>query len=313
MNLTFLKNIIIIIISILTIITNNSMNSNAFPIYAQQGYENPREATGRIVCANCHLAQKPISIEVPKSVLPNTTFEAKVTIPYNTNSQQILGTGSKGNLNTGAIMILPEGFKLAPKNSLSQELKSKTKNIFIQPYSTEKDNILVVGPLPGNSNTEIIFPILSPDPTKDKNVHFLKYPIYVGGNRGRGQIYPTGDKSNNNSINASYNGKVNNIVELEKGGFQIEIQKTNGDQYTEIIPKGLDIKVQVGNKIVENQSLTNDPNVGGFGQNETEIVLQNPNRIKIMIIFLITVVLAQIFFVLKKKQWEKVQSADMNF
>nr|QCI07608.1 Apocytochrome f [Nitophyllum punctatum] len=313
MNLTFLKNIIIIIISILTIIMTNSMNSNAFPIYAQQGYENPREATGRIVCANCHLAQKPISIEVPKSILPNTTFEAKVTIPYDINSQQILGTGSKGNLNTGAIMILPEGFKLAPKNSLSQELKSKTKNIFIQPYSTEKDNILVVGPLPGNSNTEIVFPILSPDPNKDKNVHFLKYPIYVGGNRGRGQIYPTGDKSNNNSINASYNGTVNNIVELEKGGFKIEIQKTNGDQYTEIIPKGLDIKVQVGNKIVENQSLTNDPNVGGFGQNETEIVLQNPNRIKIMIIFLITVVLAQIFFVLKKKQWEKVQSADMNF
>ena len=34
--------------------------SNAFPIFAQQAYENPREATGRIVCANCHLAQKPV-------------------------------------------------------------------------------------------------------------------------------------------------------------------------------------------------------------------------------------------------------------
>ena len=33
--------------------------SFAFPIYAQQAYENPREANGRIVCANCHLAQKP--------------------------------------------------------------------------------------------------------------------------------------------------------------------------------------------------------------------------------------------------------------
>ncbi len=38
---------------------------NAFPVYAQQAYENPREATGRIVCANCHLAQKPVEIEVP--------------------------------------------------------------------------------------------------------------------------------------------------------------------------------------------------------------------------------------------------------
>jgi len=34
--------------------------SNAYPIFAQQNYENPREPNGRIVCANCHLAQKPV-------------------------------------------------------------------------------------------------------------------------------------------------------------------------------------------------------------------------------------------------------------
>ncbi|KAC9651022.1 hypothetical protein E3N88_45460 [Mikania micrantha] len=34
---------------------------------AAQGYENPREATGRIVCANCHLANKPVDIEVPQA------------------------------------------------------------------------------------------------------------------------------------------------------------------------------------------------------------------------------------------------------
>ncbi|KAH1097546.1 hypothetical protein J1N35_014467 [Gossypium stocksii] len=45
------------------IITEASI-SNAYPIFAQQGYENPREAIGRIVCANCHLANKPVDIEV---------------------------------------------------------------------------------------------------------------------------------------------------------------------------------------------------------------------------------------------------------
>ena len=54
--------------------------SNAYPIFAQQGYENPREATGRIVCANCHLANKPVDIEVPQAVLPDTVFEAVVRI-----------------------------------------------------------------------------------------------------------------------------------------------------------------------------------------------------------------------------------------
>ncbi|XLR65349.1 hypothetical protein HN51_007851 [Arachis hypogaea] len=52
--------------------------SDAYPIFAQQGYENPREATGRIVCANCHLANKPVDIEVPQTVLPDTVFEAVV-------------------------------------------------------------------------------------------------------------------------------------------------------------------------------------------------------------------------------------------
>lgn len=47
------------------LISTFTLPSLAYPIYAQQGYENPREATGRIVCANCHLAQKPVEIEVP--------------------------------------------------------------------------------------------------------------------------------------------------------------------------------------------------------------------------------------------------------
>nr|QCI06586.1 Apocytochrome f [Erythroglossum lusitanicum] len=308
-----LKKIIIFSISILSVFMINQTNVLSFPIYAQQGYENPREATGRIVCANCHLAQKPVAIEVPKAILPNTIFEAKIQVPYSINAKQILSSGITGSLNTGAILILPEGFKLAPSNLLSKELKEKTKNFFIQPYSTSKNNILVVGPIPGNNNQEIIFPILSPDPRTDKNIHFLKYPIYVGGNRGRGQIYPTGDKSNNNLITSTYNGKISNISKSNKGGFEIEIESNNGDKYIQKIPAGLELNVKEGNTVIINQNLTNNPNVGGFGQDETEIVLQNPLRIKNMIFFFTSITLAQIFFVLKKKQWEKVQAAEMNF
>nr|QCI07025.1 Apocytochrome f [Haraldiophyllum bonnemaisonii] len=312
-NLKQIRKIIIFIISIFTIIIINHPNVFAFPIYAQQGYENPREATGRIVCANCHLAQKPVEIEVPKAILPDTVFEAKVKIPYDQNIKQIAANGKPGSLNTGAILILPKGFKLAPSKLLSKELKEKTKNFFIQPYSTSQNNILVIGPIPGNKNQEIIFPILSPDPNKDKDINFLKYPIYIGGNRGRGQIYPTGDKSNNNAINASYSGKVINITKSEEGISTIKIEKSNGDIYNEKIPNGLEIITKEGNMVTLNQSLTNDPNIGGFGQNETEIVLQNPARIKGMIVFFLGITLAQIFFVLKKKQWEKVQAADINF
>ena len=93
--------------------------SGAFPIFAQQAYENPREATGRIVCANCHLAQKPVEIEVPQGVLPDTVFSAEVEIPYDLSVKQVTGDGTRGSLNVGAVLILPEGFVLAPKDRLS--------------------------------------------------------------------------------------------------------------------------------------------------------------------------------------------------
>ena len=287
--------------------------SYAYPVFAQNAYENPREATGRIVCANCHLAAKPTEVEVPQAVLPDTVFEAVVSVPYDTSIKQIQGNGKYGGLNVGAVVILPEGFKLAPKDRLSDEIKAKTKGVFIQPYSKTKTNILVVGPISGAKNQQIVFPILSPDPSQDKDVNFLNYPIYVGGNRGRGQVYPSGEKSNNNAFTATVSGQITKIEPGEKGKTILEVQSTSGDIVSETIPAGLTLDVKVGSIIKKDDLLTLNPNVGGFGQAETEIILQSPNRVKGMIAFFFTVTLAQILLVLKKKQFEKVQAAEMNF
>ena len=56
-----------------------------------------------------------------------------------------------------------------------------------------------------------------------------------------------------------------------------------------------------------------DPNVGGFGQEETEIVLQKPERIIGYLAFCFSVLLTQVLLILKKKQFEKVQAAELNF
>lgn len=287
--------------------------ASAYPIFAQQAYENPREATGRIVCANCHLGAKPTEVEVPQSVLPNTVFEAVVKIPYDTNTQQVLGDGSKGPLNVGAVLMLPEGFKLAPEDRVSEEMKEKLSELYIQPYSDTKENILVVGPLPGEQYQEIAFPILSPDPDTDKAIRFGKYSVHVGGNRGRGQVYPTGDKSNNAIYNASVSGQITKIEKAEEGGYQVIIQPAGKDAVTDIIPPGPELTVSEGQEVKAGDALTNNPNVGGFGQVDKEIVLQSPNRIKGLLAFFGIVTLTQIMLVLKKKQVEKVQAAEMNF
>ena len=287
--------------------------SYAYPVFAQQAYESPREATGRIVCANCHLAQKPTEIETPQAVLPNSVFEAVVKIPYDLSSKQVVASGNKGPLNVGAVVILPEGFKLAPPNKLTPEIKEKNKGVYISPYSSTAENILVVGPIAGDTHQEIIFPVISPDPATNKEVNFLKYPIYVGANRGRGQVNPTGEKTNNNVILASVSGQVTNITVTEKGNSELTVKTNAGETVTQTIPKGLDIIVTNGKFINVDQPLTKDPNVGGFGQTETEIVLQSPARIYGYIALCLAITLTQIFLVIKKKQFEKVQAAEMNF
>ncbi|KAJ4699865.1 Cytochrome f, partial [Melia azedarach] len=178
------------------IITRASI-SNAYPIFAQQGFENPREATGRIVCANCHLANKPVDIEVPQAVLPDTVFEAVVKIPYDMQLKQVLANG---------------------------------------------------------------------------------------GNRGRGQIYPDGNKSNNTVYNATAAGVVNKIIRKAKGGYEITItDASNGREVVDIIPPGPELRVSEGQSIKLDQPLTSNPNVGGFGQADAEIVLQDPLRVQVLL------------------------------
>src|SRR6056300_1326090 len=107
--------------------------ANAYPLYAQQLYKKPREANGRIVCANCHLAQKPVEIEVPQAVLPDTVFEAVVKIPYDQQIKQVGSNGKKAGLNVGAVLILPEGFQVAPPERLSEEMKAKVGKLYFSP------------------------------------------------------------------------------------------------------------------------------------------------------------------------------------
>lgn len=305
------KNILFISLFFFNLIFNSKI-SLAFPIYAQQAYENPRENNGRIVCANCHLAQLPTNYEVPQSVLPDTIFETIVNIPYDKTKKQILENGKKGSLNVGAVVILPKGFKLAPKDRLSTSLKEKTKNLYITPYSLSKENILVVGPINGEKNQEILFPILSPNPNIDKNSYFASYPIYVGANRGRGQIYPTGEKTNNNTINAIASGKIEKIKENTKE-YEITILTSSGEIKNQKISKELTLIVKEKQIIQVDEALTLNPNIGGFGQTESEIVLQDSSRIYTYGAFCIFIILSQAFFVFKKKQFEKIQIKELEF
>ncbi len=76
---------------------------------------------------------------------------------------------------------------------------------------------------------------------------------------------------------------------------------------------GLTLSVKQGDFVKVDFPLNIDPNKGGFGQEETEIVLQNPLRIIGYLAFCFFVLLTQVFLILKKKQFEKVQATELNF
>jgi apocytochrome f len=287
--------------------------SSAYPVFAQQNYSNPRAANGKLACANCHLNQKAIEIEAPQAILPNSVFEIEIKVPYDTSKQQIGANGQKADLNVGGILIMPKGFKLAAKNQISEEIKKKNKGVFISPYSTELDNIFVVGPIAGKTHQELIFPVVAPDPQKNSDVKYLTYPFYAGGNRGRGQVYPTGEKSNVNIFGAAQAGQIAEIRTADKGDSNIVIVSSDGTKTSQNIPAGLSLIVKQGETVKADQALNTDPNVGGFGQEESEIVLQNPLRILGYLAFCLSVLLTQVSLILKKKQFEKVQAAELNF
>lgn len=290
-----------------------SQSAAAYPFWAQQtAPETPREATGRIVCANCHLAEKPAEVEIPQAVLPDTVFEAVVKIPYDLDSQQVLADGSKGGLNVGAVLMLPEGFKIAPQDRIPEEMKSKMGSVFFQEYKEGDDNVVIVGPLPGDQYQEITFPVLSPNPKTDKGINFGKYAVHLGANRGRGQLYPTGEPSNNNVYKASAVGTIAAITPQDAGGYEVTIDSDDGIA-TETIGAGAELIVSEGQQVAAGEPLTTNPNVGGFGQKDTEVVLQSPARIGGLMAFVGGIMICQILLVIKKKQVETVQAAEMNF
>ena len=309
----FFKSLLLTLTIAITSFSFGVQESSAYPVFAQQNYSNPRAANGKLACANCHLNQKAIEVEAPQAVLPNSVFEVEIKVPYDTSLQQIGANGKKADLNVGGILILPEGFKLAPKNQIPAEVKAKNKGVFISPYSTEFDNILVVGPIAGKTHQKLIFPVISPDPEKDSDIKYLTYPFYAGGNRGRGQVYPTGDKSNLNIFGASQAGQITEITVSEKGESTVAITGSNGKTSSQTVQTGLSLIVKSGDIIKADQALNSDPNVGGFGQEDSEIVLQNPIRIIGYLAFSFSILITQITLVLKKKQFEKVQAAELNF
>merc|ERR1712157_40861 len=97
-------------------------------------------------------------------------------------------------------------------------------------------------------------------------------------------------------------GQITEITVSDKGDSNVVILNSNGEKTSQVVPVGLTLTVKTGDIVQADQELNINPNAGGFGQEESEIVLQNPIRIIGYLIFCLFVLLTQILLVLKKKK-----------
>ena len=102
-------------------------------------------------------------------------------------------------------------------------------------------------------------------------------------------------------------------IGVEAAAFINRGELVPDESVIDLVPDGPLLLVKEGQTVTADQPLTTNPNVGGFGQKDVEIVLQNPARIQGLLVFFVTVLGGQVLLVLKKKQFEKVQLAEMNF
>jgi len=311
--------------------------AQAFPQYAAK-YEEPRASSGRIACANCHLAHAETEAEFPQSVLPGQVFELEVHIPYDVSARQVVSfPDDKGEyratMQAGAYVELPKGFRVAKPEEMTPEQKAKIDSgewpgitpldeLAEEPRKTIRQNIVVVGPVDTDTvkklGNTIVIPVKAPDPATEKNVYFGKYSVYIGGNRGRGQVYPDGNPSNNAVYIAPGAGTITKITPnvpvtigeqaYDGGGAKVALKTAKGEVEI-LIPPGPELKVKVGDTVTAGQELTSDPNTvgGGFGQAEKDIVLQDPQRLTWLFVTLAVAFVCQVLLVVKKKQIEKVQ------
>ena len=163
----------------------------AYPFWAQQNYESPREATGKIVCANCHLAKKLTQAEVPQSVLPDSVFTASVKIPYEDGLQEIGADGSDVGLQVGAVVMLPDGFTLAPQDRWTDEIKEETEGVYFSQYSDDQPNILWLVH-PGDQHQEVVFPVRRW--TLQQTATSISANIKLAAETEAAVRYPTGEK-----------------------------------------------------------------------------------------------------------------------
>lgn len=261
---------------------------SVYPAFAKSLFVRPREATGKIVCSNCHLGSDELILSFPQGVLSDT-LELGLMIPVKKTNAQVQSDGSVGPLQVGCVLVLPEMIDIDVQANWSY-------------WSNEDKQSVSFGPQTADYSVQVVSLQVSSDALP------ASVTVYGGANRGRGQLYPDGTASNINNQRVESSGLVTTLSSKTK---------RYGNVYTMLIDGLRDIgRTEPGQTIDGGLSpggiLTSGDvtgyarNMGGFGLSESTITIQDPVIMRNYLGVVLLIQVTQLALVLKKKQYERM-------
>ena len=262
-----------------------------YPAFAKAIYAKPIEATGKIVCANCHLSVQPCRLSVPQAAFVNGIVEASIYMPTRRTNAQVAASGAVGAMNVGVVLCLPEAVSVIRQGDVQWE------------RWRPDTHAVVAGPMPAAANSTIPVSFQPLNEAKPGSVN-----LYLGTNRGRGQAYPNGAASNLVSCRWDALGVVPGRCLLAKRlGVSCWTRAFSWRLHLQLVGVGHAIRPAAGLRGIceEGGVLDVVVNVGGFGQTEEQLVILSDQRLFAGFAFILLGTGNQLALVLKKRQYER--------
>lgn len=271
-----------------------SASSYTFPAFGAALATEPRSASGKFVCSNCHLLGATVEVSMPQAVFEGTSFDIWSKVPARRTNGQVRSDGTVGPLQLGRVLVFPEkasGYVQPASEGWTSWPSTASASWWIGPLGARDHSTEAVG-----------FTVGSFTPGT--------YTVYLGANRGRGQLYPTGLPSNSSPLRSSLTGVQAGLTfQAKRFGSNLWVQTTDKIRHIVHAPTGNVVAPQVYPRTVQrsDDSLAYFRNVGGFGIAEASLTFQTPQRLRDQLKVQALLLGTQVALVLKKKQFERLK------
>ena len=276
--------------ALISIVAGSSGGIDTYPAFAKSLFDRPREATGKIVCSNCHLGSDELIISLPQGVLAGDSFEVGFQIPLKKTNAQLQSDGSVGPLQVGGVLVLPEMIDIEENQDWSY-------------WSNKEKESVSFGPREAELSVQVVSLQVSRESLPSS------VTVYGGGNRGRGQLYPDGTPSNINNQRFEIGGIITSLSSKTKRyGYVYGMLTSVGSRDIGRTEPGqtIDVALSTG-AISQTGAITGyGRNMGGFGLSEGTLTIQENAILGNYLAVVLLIQGTQLGLVLKKKQYERL-------